>query len=135
MLAPLLKPKALLAGWELPNAGVDAPPNRLGVLPAEEKLPKRLGVLAAPSVGAEPNMLGVLAAPKAGALPPKAGVFPPPNRLGVLTGAPKAGVLVPPNMLGLELDEAPKLNAMLNLYMSQNLKLTIISYVHLATKR
>jgi len=50
-------------------------------------------------------------------------------------GAPKAGVLVPPNMLGLELDEAPKLNAMLNLYMSQNLKLTIISYVHLATKR
>jgi len=48
-------------------------------------LPKRLGVLAAPSVGAEPNMLGVLAAPKAGALPPKAGVFPPPNRLGVLT--------------------------------------------------
>jgi len=38
MLAPLLKPKALLAGWELPNAGVDAPPNRLGVLPAHASL-------------------------------------------------------------------------------------------------
>ena len=43
MLPLLPKPKALLAGCELPNAGAEVPPKRLGVLPSRQAAVSYLG--------------------------------------------------------------------------------------------
>jgi len=67
---------------------------QLACVPAVEKPPKRLGVLAAPGAGVDPKILEELAAPFAGAFAPKAGVIAPPNKLGVVAG--KQGLLMIP---------------------------------------